>query len=105
MPDEKRYPLLPLKSWSSRTPKSPRAACSRRRWSAHLQGHSEKFERCGRGLPEWFGSNIDTGCLTASGVTVAFGTDEGLLFVSTDAGASWERMAKDLPAIRCVHVA
>lgn len=68
-------------------------------------GESEKFERCRKGLPEWFGSNIDTGCLTASGVTVAFGTDEGLLFVSTDAGASWERMAKDLPAIRCVHVA
>ncbi len=77
-----------------------RAALYRRRLR-----ESEKFERCRKGLPEWFGSNIDTGCLTASGVTAAFGTDEGLLFVSTDAGTSWERMAKDLPAIRCVHMA
>lgn len=85
---------------ASTGPGGKRAALYRRRL-----GESEEFERCGKGLPEWFGSNIDTGCLTASGVTVAFGTDEGLLFVSTDAGASWERLARDLPAIRCVHVA
>lgn len=85
---------------ASTGPGGKRAALYRRRL-----GESEKFERCGKGLPEWFGSNIDTGCLTASGVTVAFGTDEGFLFVSTDAGASWERMGKDLPAIRCVQVA
>ncbi len=85
---------------ASTGPEGERAALYRRRLR-----ESEKFERCGKGLPEWFGSNIDTGCLTASGVTVAFGTDEGLLFLSTDAGASWERMAKDLPAIQCVYMA
>ena len=84
---------------ASTGPGGKRAALYRRRLR-----ESEKFERCRKGLPEWFGSNIDTGCLTASGVTVAFGTEEGLLFLSTDAGMSWEPMAKDLPRIQCAHV-
>jgi phage terminase small subunit len=92
--------VMPV-SFSAASRRSPgRAALYRRRVR-----ESEKFERCRNGLPEWFGSNIDTGCLTASGVTVAFGTDEGFLFLSADAGTSWERMAKDLPAIQCVQVA
>ncbi len=85
---------------ASTGPGGKRAALYRRRLR-----ESEKFERCGKGLPEWFGSNIDTGCLTASGVRVACGTDEGSFYLSADAGTSWERMAEDLPAIRCVHVA
>jgi len=67
-------------------------------------GQNKPFERC-QGLPKWFGSNIDTFCLAASGAVAAFGTEEGLLFLSTDAGASWELLAKDLPAVRCVGIA
>lgn len=85
---------------ASTGPGGKRSALYRRRLR-----ESEKFERCRKGLPEWFGSNIDTGRLTASGVTVACGTDEGSFYLSADAGTSWERMAKDLPAIQCVHVA
>lgn len=64
----------------------------------------EGFERCRQGLPEWFESNIDTFCLAAAGRTVAFGTDKGIVFLSTDLGESWEAVAKDLPAVLCVRI-
>lgn len=84
---------------ASTGPGGKRAALYRRRL-----GQEEPFEQCRRGLPEWFRSNIDTFCLVASGSTVAFGTDEGLLFLSTDAGASWKTVATNLPAVQCVGI-
>ena len=60
------------------------------------------FERCRRGLPEWFGENIDTHCLAARGSVAAFGTGGGEVYVSADAGGSWERVAAGLPPARCV---
>ena len=60
------------------------------------------FERCRRGLPEWFGENIDTHCLAARGSVAAFGTGGGEVYLSADAGGSWERVATGLPAVRCV---
>jgi BNR/Asp-box repeat len=60
------------------------------------------FEKCSEGLPEWFEDNIDTGCVAATGSNVAFGTTDGSVFVSTDAGQTWELWAKDLPAVRCL---
>jgi photosystem II stability/assembly factor-like uncharacterized protein len=60
------------------------------------------FERCRRGLPEWFEDNIDTGCLASYDETVVFGTQDGQLFVSPDAGARWSLLAEDLPPIRTV---
>ncbi|MGH7324451.1 MAG: WD40/YVTN/BNR-like repeat-containing protein [Candidatus Rokuibacteriota bacterium] len=68
-----------------------------------LDGPAE-FERCGRGLPEWFHDNIDTACLAAAGPVVAFGTEDGRVFRSPDGGARWELAAKGLPAVRCVSV-
>jgi hypothetical protein len=62
----------------------------------------EPFERCRAGLPDWFGANIDTGCLAAAGPAAAFGTADGEVFVSEDAGQSWRRLAADLPPVRCV---
>ena len=64
----------------------------------------EPFERCRVGLPEWFGDNIDTGCLAAAGGTVVAGTNDGRVFISHDAGATWTLAAKGLPAVHCVHV-
>ena len=60
------------------------------------------FEKCTSGLPEWFHDNIDTGCLTADGDTVAFGTGEGDVYVSEDAGATWERAVTGLPRVLAV---
>ena len=54
------------------------------------------FERCRDGLPEWFSDNVDTACLVADGQLVALGTDDGSVFVSTDAGRRWERAATGL---------
>ena len=61
-----------------------------------------RFERCRRGLPEWFNDNIDTACLATAGPLAVFGTEDGRLFRSTDGGAAWELAAKGLPAVRCV---
>lgn len=64
------------------------------------------FERCTAGLPEWFGSNIDSLCLDAmpnDGVA-AFGTQGGRVFVSREQGSSWSEAASGLPAVRCVLV-
>ena len=82
---------------ASTGPRSRRAAIYRR----HLDGTGD-FERCGRGLPEWFDGNIDTGCLAAQGSRVVFGTADGRIFRSDDAGATWELAARDLPAVRCI---
>jgi hypothetical protein len=61
-----------------------------------------RFERCVDGLPDWFPSNIDTYCLAALDNRVVLGTDQGGVWTSNDQGVSWTRVAKDLPAIRCV---
>ncbi|MBI4259985.1 MAG: hypothetical protein HY658_05410 [Actinobacteria bacterium] len=61
-----------------------------------------RFEPCETGLPEWFGSNLDTHCLAASGRHAALGTADGELYVSADAGMSWDRVAEDLGTVRAV---
>lgn len=61
-----------------------------------------QFQRCQQGLPEWFGSNVDTGCLAASGTTVLLGTADGALYASGDAGGTWQRVASGLPPVRSV---
>ncbi len=64
---------------------------------------SVPLERCNEGLPATFRDNIDTGCLSAGGGVVAFGTTEGSVLVSSDAGESWETLARDLPPVLCVQ--
>jgi hypothetical protein len=67
---------------------------------------SGPFERCRDGLPEWFDDNIDTYCLDALpyGSLAAFGTSDGRLFASTDAGATWAPIVTGLPPVRRVLV-
>jgi hypothetical protein len=64
------------------------------------------FERCRDGLPEWFADNVDSSWLDAlpDGSFVAFGTSDGRLFGSRDAGSSWAELASGLPAVRRVLV-
>jgi len=59
------------------------------------------FERCRDGLPEWFDDNIDSMCLDAlpDGSFAAFGTSDGRLFGSRDAGSSWSELASGLPVV------
>ena len=84
---------------ASTGPSTSRAAIYRRALKA-----DGPFQRCQRGLPEWFPSNIDTACVSASGSVAAFGTSEGSLFISSDEGTSWSA-AEDLPPVRCVALA
>ena len=60
------------------------------------------FERCGGELPESFSNNIDTGCVAASGAVVAFGTEEGELYLSEDSAATFTRVADDLAPVRWI---
>jgi hypothetical protein len=66
----------------------------------------EGFKRCRDDLPEWFDDNIDTMCLDGlpDGSFAAFGTSDGQLFGSRDAGSSWTELASGLPAILRVLV-
>jgi photosystem II stability/assembly factor-like uncharacterized protein len=66
---------------------------------------SSRFERCEAGLPKWFDDNIDTACLAAEGSLAVFGTSDGRVFRSRDAGAQWELATKGLPPVRCVLLA
>jgi hypothetical protein len=63
-----------------------------------------RFERCEAGLPKWFDDNIDTACLAAAGPLVAFGTSDGCVFRSLDAGRHWALAAKGLPPVACLVV-
>ncbi|MGH8888086.1 MAG: hypothetical protein ACRDYX_23645 [Egibacteraceae bacterium] len=63
------------------------------------------FVRCRDGLPEWFASNIDTGCLAASGSAVVCGTDEGEVYGSQDEGRSWTLLVSGLAPVRSVALA
>jgi hypothetical protein len=65
---------------------------------------TDPFVRCDDGLPEWFDSNIDTFQLAARHTAVAIGTGAGQVFVSQDAGASWDLAADGLGAVRSVAV-
>jgi hypothetical protein len=84
---------------SSSGPRGGRAAVSR----APLA--SGAFERCEAG-PGWFDGNVDSYCLDAlpEGTLVAFGTPDGRLYASADAGETWEERAAGLPQIRRVLV-
>lgn len=84
---------------ASTGPFSKQAAVYRR-----SRGGGESFERCGGGLPEWFSSNIDTHCLAARETLVAFGTDQGEVWVSEDEGRTWTRAAEELPAVTSVLI-
>jgi hypothetical protein len=69
------------------------------------------FTRCGEadgtedGMPDTFPHNVDTFTLTAAGALVAVGTPTGDLYLSQDSGATWRRVARDLPGIHCVEFA
>ncbi|HZC25818.1 MAG TPA: hypothetical protein VE287_02270 [Actinopolymorphaceae bacterium] len=63
-----------------------------------------RFERCRKGLPDALPDNVDTHCLAGAGTTAAFGTSDGAVYVSRDAGRGWELLAEGLPQVRCVLV-
>ncbi|HZD00203.1 MAG TPA: hypothetical protein VFA46_08395 [Actinomycetes bacterium] len=63
---------------------------------------TSKLQRCTAGLPEWLDANVDTGCLSAWGAAAAFGTADGSVYLSHDAGASWEQVTAGLPAVRAL---
>ena len=63
------------------------------------------FERCLAG-PGWFDDNIDSYCLDAlpDGSFAAFGTSDGRLYTSMDAGSTWEEGPSGLPPVERVLV-
>jgi hypothetical protein len=65
---------------------------------------SEGFVRSGGELPEFFPDNINTGCLAARDESVAFGTEDGELFLSGDFGETFTRVAEKLAPVRWVEL-
>jgi hypothetical protein len=65
-----------------------------------------RFDRCRDGLPEWFDDNIDTYCLDAlnDGSYAAFGTADGRVYGSSDAGKSWTHLASTSGTVQTVLV-
>jgi hypothetical protein len=61
------------------------------------------FEKCTQGLPQWFSDNINTGSLAALEDKAAFGTSDGQIFVSNDAGLTWKQLASGLTPIHCLN--
>jgi hypothetical protein len=61
-----------------------------------------RLERCRIGLPEWFSTNIDTGCIAADGDTVVVGDTNGTVYRSEDAGTSWAVVTDGLARVNCV---
>jgi len=84
---------------ASTGPRGRRSALYRKR----LDGDGP-FERCRDGLPTWFDGNIDTACLAAAGPIVVFGTEDGRVFQSLDAGERWRILVKGLPPVTCVSL-
>lgn len=65
---------------------------------------ASRLERCVDGLPEWFGDNVDTGCLAADAELAAIGSRRGDVYVSTDGGRTWAQRGSGLPAVNWVAV-
>ncbi|MBV8950251.1 MAG: hypothetical protein JOZ99_05200, partial [Actinobacteria bacterium] len=65
------------------------------------------FERSRAGLPEWLSGNIDTFCLAGdhAGAFTALGDREGAVFVSEDAGTSWDAAASGLAPVVALALA
>jgi hypothetical protein len=84
---------------ASTGPRGGRAALYRREPGA------DAFERCAGTLPDWFPGNIDSHCLAAGGGTIAFGTEDGQVFVSGDSGGSWHEIPGGDARVTCVGVA
>ncbi|HEV2451204.1 MAG TPA: hypothetical protein VGS62_04695 [Streptosporangiaceae bacterium] len=78
------------------------------RYSALYRGAPDGsgLQRCRAGLPEWFGTNIDSLSLDASSSAglAAFGTAAGSIFLSEDEGAIWRLAADKLPPVTCVVI-
>lgn len=84
---------------ASTGPRTNKAAIYRRPLN-----HRGAFEKCERELPEWFLDNINTGTLATLGNFVAFGTSDGRIFLSNDAGSTWQQIAAGLAPIRCLNL-
>ncbi len=63
---------------------------------------SGPFEKCGGGLPDWFGGNIDSHLLATDGSRFALGTGDGEVWASGDQGGSWDLAAKGLAGVSCL---
>jgi hypothetical protein len=87
---------------ASTGPSTHRAAVYRRPLDAP---DDAAFERCGAGLPEWFDGNVDTRCLVAAGERAALATQDGAVYVSDDAGATWRAARSGLGRVTCLAVA
>ena len=58
--------------------------------------------RCSAGLPRWFSTNVNTGCLAFAAGVALIGDESGVVYRSDDRGESWETLAEGLPEVTFV---
>jgi len=63
------------------------------------------FAQCREGLPESFPFNLDTGCLSAGAVGVAFGTRDGRVWRSYDTGQRFEAVPERVGRVQVLRFA
>jgi hypothetical protein len=64
----------------------------------------EPLEPICMGLPRWFDGIIDTSCIATSRDAVAIADKGGNVYLSTDAGRAWSRIADGLPSASSVLI-
>jgi photosystem II stability/assembly factor-like uncharacterized protein len=62
------------------------------------------FEKVAGGLPERFPDNVDSHWVAARGAAVALVTQDGDVYASDDAGATWAKLASALPTPRAIAI-
>lgn len=62
------------------------------------------FTRCSDGLPKWFSTNVNTGCVAIDGDTAVIGDEDGTVYHSVDSGETWSVLADDIPEITFVAI-
>ena len=65
----------------------------------------QTFEKCAGGLPESFPSTSTRARLAALAGRVVFGTVDGRVFESQDAGSTWNLVMEHLRTVSCVKLA
>jgi photosystem II stability/assembly factor-like uncharacterized protein len=64
----------------------------------------ERFERCAGGLPDAFDGAVSPRRLAGSGELAAVALPSGDVYVTTDAGRVWTRIAEELPGVSEISV-
>lgn len=68
----------------------------------HTTTSGSPLVRCETGLPTWFTTNVNTGCIAVRGHDVVIGDASGVVYTSADDGDTWSTTMDGLDSVTCV---